>query len=339
MKLLYLTDTHIRGNSPRNRKDNFPESLKKKLSEIVSIVQDYKVDYVLHGGDFFDMPNPSLTVAAEFISIFREINVPLYGVAGNHDIYAYNPATLERTMLGFLARLGFVKLLTPGEPVYLKDKDNSGFIVQLTGQHFHYDIDRRDPLLDYTVKKLNCDVAVHLVHGMLLDREIYPGARCTLIEHVARHTEADYTLCGHAHLGYADVKIDGKYFINPGAVARLTALPGEMERDVQVVLLDFNNRSLKKIKLKDVLPGSEALDRRQIELDAFQEEKLSQFVQKIKDTGDYEASGLDEIIEAIAGKEKIPPEVKTEALNRLGAAQEAFGSRGLEKSAAQKINH
>ena len=34
MKLLYLTDTHIRGTSPKNRLDDYYESLKEKLKEI-----------------------------------------------------------------------------------------------------------------------------------------------------------------------------------------------------------------------------------------------------------------------------------------------------------------
>ncbi|HZK18110.1 MAG TPA: metallophosphoesterase [Clostridia bacterium] len=325
MRLLYITDTHIRGTSPRNRVDNFPDSLKIKLEEIVELLEEYQVDYMLHGGDFFDLPNPSLAVTSTFVNVFMKIPVPVFGIAGNHDIFAYNLGTLQRTMLGFLASLGVIKLLEPGEPVYLKKE---GMTVQLTGQHFHHDIDRRDPLLDYAVKKKDCDLAIHMVHGMLLDRPFFPGARHTLIEKVAPFTEADYTLCGHAHLGFRDINSDGRFFINPGAIARLTAHPAEITRVPQVLLLDFNNGTpnTRKIKLKKSAPGKEVLNRGSIEMAAFQEQRLAQFVQGIKSSGDYHQGSLKEIIETIAKQEKLQSGVKEEALRRIGAIQEQLSS-------------
>ena len=101
MRLLYITDTHIRGTSPQNRKDNFPETLQLKFKEVISLAQKYDVLALLHGGDLFDTPSPSLAVCANFIPILAAAGVPLYAIAGNHDLFGHNPSTLERTMLGF----------------------------------------------------------------------------------------------------------------------------------------------------------------------------------------------------------------------------------------------
>lgn len=324
MKLLYITDTHLRGNNPRNRLDDFPAALKAKLLEIVELVNELEVDYLVHGGDVFDLPSPALSVVAGFTDILQEIHVPIYAVAGNHDLFAYNPATLERTMIGFLARLGLLKLLRPGEPVYLKNKNVT---LQLTGQHFHYEIDRRDVRADYCVEKRNCDVAVHVVHGMLLRKVIYPGAAYTLVEHVAPHTQADVTLSGHAHLGFRDVEYDGRLFINPGAIARLSALVQELDRQPRAVLLDFTGNKLayRHIVLKSARPGTEVLDRSRLNKTAFREEKLHQFIQGIRFSGEYKGSSLEDIIQTIADRQNLNDYVRKEALKRLSAAREELG--------------
>ena len=41
MKFLFFTDSHIRGTTPKNRKDNFYETLKTKLLEITNISKSW----------------------------------------------------------------------------------------------------------------------------------------------------------------------------------------------------------------------------------------------------------------------------------------------------------
>jgi len=259
VKLLYLTDTHIRNTNPPVRRDDFAASLKTKLSEIVALANDLQVEAVLHGGDFFDLPCPSLSEAGDFVSLFAELRAPIYAVAGNHDVFAYDPGTLDRTMLGFLDRLGHIRLLPPDRAVYL---DNGRQRVQLTGRHFHCDIDRRDPRLDYCVVKRDCDFAVHLAHGMLLEAPLEYGPSHTVVADIAPFTEADVTLGSHAHFGFADIYIDGKLFVNPGSVARMSAHPTDLKRRPKVILLDFSSGSpvVTHIPLASALPGPEVID-------------------------------------------------------------------------------
>ncbi|MDU7114936.1 MAG: metallophosphoesterase, partial [Peptoniphilus harei] len=40
MKLLYLTDTHIRGTNPKNRIDDYQQTLKEKLTEVSNIIKE-----------------------------------------------------------------------------------------------------------------------------------------------------------------------------------------------------------------------------------------------------------------------------------------------------------
>lgn len=320
MRFLYITDTHIRGTSPANRLDTFPESLKAKLNEVVEYANQQKVDAVLHGGDVFDVPSPSPSVVGEFLSIFTKLQAPMYGIIGNHDVYAHNPQTLDRTMLGLANRLGIIRIIHPGERIYFED---GGQRIQLTGQHFHVELDRRNPVLDYCVTKENADVAIHLVHGMLMDRRFIEGVAHTVIDQIVG-TEADLTLCGHNHLGFPDTEKDGKHFLNPGGLVRLSNHPREMMRKPQMVLIHVQagQLSYRKIPLRSALPGEQILDRSKGEEAIYREQKLNAVVDEIRQAGSFHYANIHDIIDQIASREGISPAVRELVMNRIAQAQE-----------------
>lgn len=322
MKLLFLTDTHHRGTSPQNRLDNFPATQREKLQEVVALIEKHKVDFVLHGGDFWDNPFPALKICGDILEVYRTIRVPIYAIAGNHDLYGHNLNTLHRTMLGFMARLGLVQLLKPGVPVYL---EKEGLGLQLTGQSYHYDMDRRDPTLDYCVRKEKCDVAIHMVHGLLSDRSLGSIIRHTVVDRILE-TEADLTLAGHYHLGFPPLEKDSHHFLNPGALVRVNNHPSEISRRPAVIVIDLADGAInyRTLWLQSARPGKEVLDREQLELKMRREERLSDFVQEVRAAGEYYGLNLEEMVAAIAAKETLSPAVRAEALRRLALAQEDF---------------
>jgi DNA repair exonuclease SbcCD nuclease subunit len=226
---------------------------------VADIAVSEKADAILHGGDLFDLPTPEFPLVSGCMRILMSVGIPIYAVAGNHDMYAYSPDTLDRTMLGFLSNLNIISLLQPEERLYLSD---DRVRVQLTGQHFHHAIDRRDPVLDYCVDKVDCDFAVHMAHGMLLNKPFFKDTPYTLIEQVAPFTEADVTLGSHAHFGYPEVWAEGKLFINPGSVVRLSHQPVDINRLPRIVVLDFEPTGLtfRYISLQSARPGREVID-------------------------------------------------------------------------------
>ncbi|MBC7343905.1 MAG: metallophosphoesterase family protein [Clostridia bacterium] len=320
MKFLFFTDDHKRGNSPANRKDNFPQTLKNKLLEISRLIRELEVDYVLHGGDFFDNPAPAPHVCAEFLTIFQNFGVPIFAVSGNHDVYGHNPATIERTMLGLMDKLGIIKLLQGTEPVYL---EKNGIRVQLTGTGYHWDLDSGEKS-GYIIKKKDADVAIHLVHGPLLDRSAWPGVSYTLIEDVLS-TEADVTLAGHFHLGFPDTRHGNKYFLNPGALARLSNHPAEITRPVQVILIDLSSGRVncRRITLSSAPPGNEVLDRTKTEEAAFREARLASFLKEVSQAGQFRRMDLRHLLTQIASANNLEPEVREEALRQVALAEEA----------------
>lgn len=319
IRFLFITDTHIRGTNPQSRLDNFQEALKLKMAEVVDLANEHQVTALLHGGDLFDIPNPSLAVAQEVLAPLRRLEAPIYAIAGNHDLFAYNPETLPRTVLGFLAGMGFLHLIRPGERVFF---DQGGSRVQLTGQEYHYEIDRRPRHLDYCVADKQADVAIHLVHGMLVDKPFLEGVAYTKIDDVLA-TEADLTLAGHYHPGWRDVLHEGKAWVNPGALVRLSSHPADVKRTPCAVLIEVAGKvTYRRLPLTRIQPGEAVLDTSRAELEAFKQARLNDFIAGIKAAGDVKAADLDGIIETVAGQQGLPALVKEEALRRVARAQE-----------------
>ncbi|RAL26398.1 metallophosphoesterase family protein [Thermoflavimicrobium daqui] len=329
MRLLYLTDTHIRGTSPRSRIDDFSEALRHKLTEIREIAEREQVDVILHGGDVFDRPNLSPSVVREFARLFRDLAVPIYAIAGNHDIYGHNPDTIDRTMLGLLDAFGTIRLLQTGEVISL-EKD--GITVQLTGQSFHYDLDKRSCRLDYCVEnQIGAKYCIHMVHGMLVDRALPDSVAHTMVQHLfEQENQADILLTGHYHAGFPIRERSGKYIVNPGALARINNHPSEIGRMPQVALIDLTDGiQIQLIPLACAAKGETVIDRSYLEQAAYRQEKLAAFVQEVESVNDFKVIGVGEIIETIAHAEKVDEEVKFEAMRRISVAEQDEGETNL----------
>jgi len=326
MRFLFVTDTHIRGTNPQNRKDDFLTTLHNKIKEVMDLAAENKVDVILHGGDIFDRPDVSPSLARKFVLLLKNYSIPIYSIAGNHDIFGQNPNTLNRTMLGLFDSMEFIKLVNPGEKIIFQ---NGNLKIQLTGQHYFYGIDRESKKKSYIIKKdAGNDYAIHMVHGMLLEKPFFEGMSYTLIEEIA-DTQADITLSGHYHSGYTTKYIDGKYFINPGSLVRINNSLSELSRRPKVIIIEINETgiNLKEVEIKSAMPGEEIFDRSKIEAIAFREKKLAQFIQGIYSTGQYNTINITNIIEQISKQQNLEQDVIKEALKRIGDAQEALAEK------------
>lgn len=324
MKFLFFTDTHIRGSNPRSRTDNFYDTLINKMNEIVGLATENQVDYVLHGGDWFDRPDIAPSIVRDFAMIVKKFEMPVYTVAGNHDIYGHNPCTVPRTMLGLIEGLDVVNMLSCGGNVIL-EKD--GLTVQLTGASYNTEIDGENFKNYYLIKKhKNADYAINMVHGMLMDKPFYEGIRYTLIDDI-KDTEADITLSGHYHTGFGIIERFSKYFINPGSIARISASKTEIKRMPQVIIIELDKANIRvfPIILKCAMKGTEVLDR--TELEDTQDRNMNLFnffnsinTEKIK----FDRVDIQAILTDIAHSEKIPAQVKTEAIRRIELVRESL---------------
>jgi DNA repair exonuclease SbcCD nuclease subunit len=330
MRFLFFTDTHIRGTTPRNRTDNFYNTLKVKFEEIRQMVLEKNIDYILHGGDWFDRPDISPAIVREFAIIIKNMGKPIYAIAGNHDIYGQNPETLGRTMLGILDGINLINLLGYDDIVIL-EKD--GVRVQLTGQSYNYDIDGEDFRRYYIIKKgEDIDCAINIIHGMLLEKPFFEGIRYVLIDDI-KDTEADITLVGHYHSGFGVKRLGNKYFVNPGSLTRVTNAISEIKRMPKVAIIDVEKGkiSIEEVELKSALPGEEVLDRSMLEISQDRNMKLHLFYKGITAAGEFARIDINSIIEEIASNNVLSHEVKEEAIRRIATARENLAAGSEEE--------
>jgi DNA repair exonuclease SbcCD nuclease subunit len=321
VRLLFLTDTHCRGTSPRGRLDDFPATVQAKLAEVVALAEERQVDAVVHGGDLFDRPDVSPAVVRELAAVLRPLRAPLYAVAGNHDVYGHNPATLPRTMLGLLEGLGLLRLLEPARPVFF---DDGGIRVQLTGQPFHFDLDRRPAAADYLPPGKEADFAIHVVHGMLLPTPPrVAGLAHTVIEELAS-TPADLTLTGHYHLGFGVRRLGSRLVANPGALVRIQATAADRARRPAVLLIEVGGGGprLELVPLTTAQPGEAVLAEVLSEEEAYRERLLDEFGRGLTAAADLQQLEFDEILQTVGAAAGYPPPVRREALRRVAEAQE-----------------
>ncbi len=321
MKILYFTDTHIRGNNPSNRLDNFTESLLDKFKEIKTIINKEAIDFVLHGGDLFDRPDISISVINKFIKIMESYEKPIYLISGNHDVYGHNPATIKRTIMSLLDTVGTIKLINKDEYEILT-KDN--IKVQLTGQPYVYDIDGEDKLKHYSPEYIldEVDYSIHMVHGMLLDKPFIKGVKHTIIDDIV-DTKADIILSGHYHSGFGLKEIDNKYFINPGSLVRIMNTMSEIKRKPRVLVIDINKEDLnfKFINLKNIKEGQLVLDREKLETANFKNERILEFKQIIDSSMNFDKLDINDVLLEVSTLVGVEENVKKEALNRIAKVQ------------------
>lgn len=238
MRFLVTGDWHYRANPPRARLDDFQSTLNAKLREVGQIAYDYDVDAIIVPGDVFDSPSPAYSTLTALERLIKDNGRQVWAVPGNHDEHAHSLESLDRTAYGHLAATGMIRDLAT-RPV---ETDT----VTVTGTGFSTSTD--SDVSDYLAKAAPYDtkgsVRIHVAHGMLLERSPGFELKHTLLEDVAKHPRCpDILVCGHEHLGFGVKRIPrargGELVaINPGALVRLSAHPGEIERMPQVCLLE-----------------------------------------------------------------------------------------------------
>lgn len=323
MKFLYVTDTHIRGATPKNRLDVYVDTLKEKLEEVIELANSEQVDVLLHGGDVFDRPDLSPNVVGQFAKIFMKASMPIYVVAGNHDTFGHNPDTISRTMLGLMDSFGVMTVIGPSNPVLI---EKGSISVQISGQPYHYDLDQRDPKLDYyPTNDTNATYLIHIVHSMLVEKALPEGVPHTMIDHIWG-TTADIILTGHFHGGFGIKERNGKFMCNPGALSRVNNHWSEISRMPKVVIGDIDEAgiSLREVPIRCAKKGEEVLDRSFLEKAVHQEEMLHSFVQQIKETSNFQSLNMSDIISEIASLKSVEDKVKQEALRRMTKIEEMW---------------
>jgi len=272
MKFVFFTDVHFTSRAPSFRKDNFPETVLKKIEWVGNYAKEIGA-YALCGGDLFDTPGVSNSTIGAMLRVINKNFNGIYSICGNHDLYGNNSYNVEKTGIGVLFASG--EVINIPYQGHLFDGEKK-YKVRVIGVESKIGLD--DTYENYLLSDLekpDDEIWIMIVHGMLYKKQ------STLIKSVGvdqiLNTKADIVLSGHEHLGFAPIKENGKIFANPGALSRLTTSKSDVNLEVKVAVIDIDEDTGKfSVEFVNVpnniaLPAEEVLD-----LDRAYEEKRSQ---------------------------------------------------------------
>lgn len=335
IRFIVCGDLHFRSENPRNRKDNYEDAMLSKLLEVFQLAKEHQAAAIIIPGDIFDTANVGLKTIAKLGFCLNtwidEYNTQVLVVSGNHDLPAGNKAALERTPFGLLSKFGFLwNLEDENFEMHFNFNQEKGFkYLSISGCGFDFQTDTTEGAEQFNTLGDNDEdtILIHVVHSMLLASAPTFPMRHTLIDQV--ETDADIIISGHYHEGFGVIRRkDGKLFINLGAICRLTASKAEMERTVQVALLNIRSKTdfdAEIIPLQSAQPAEEVLDREALVEKVEHENWLETFFEKLSEEGEAKFMEVREIVDSIAARERIQPAVKEEALKRIGEAREKLG--------------
>lgn len=333
MKFIYLTDPHVRVQSPTYRLDDYYKTILSKLDYARHLGEENGVVGTIIGGDLLDRPDVPYTTLSGLCEVLRKFKTPVYVVLGNHDVYGYNPNTFHRTALSVLEASGLIHRLSMEETVLEQDDT----CVCLTGVDAHSALDKNGQVSDYIdVPRIidNC-VYIHVVHGFLAVRP-WPMVPVTTIDSII-NTNADIVLTGHEHSGFGVIEKNGRLFCNPGALGRVTASVGDVNLEVKVALIEVCGMD-KKIELLKfppniARPASEVIDRAKLEQDKEHKQTLLSFSTKAKETMqkfDFNAGfNLYGILNHMIEEENISEEISEIIRKYIAEAEEELRKDGV----------
>jgi hypothetical protein len=226
--LLFIGDPHVEGRTPGFRRDNYPETILRKLQWSLDYAKQHSLQPVLLG-DVFDKPrdNPNWIMSRMF-DLFSDGLVPT--IFGNHD--CANPQLDENDSLMLLAK---------AKAVYLLDADHywacqiENRIVLIGGSPYRHPIPVSFSMADRTLQvvpsspgahvlldhfskdRLRPDLTVWLTHHDLT----FPNATEAVITNMEEIPGVDFVINGHIHRrASAEVKRGQTTWVNPGNIAR-----------------------------------------------------------------------------------------------------------------------
>jgi hypothetical protein len=134
------------------------------------------------------------------------------------------------------------------------------------------------------------------------------GEYAYLFEDTPLHPNTNLVISGHIHHEMKQTRSDGKRFINPGAISRYSASRDNLEKDIEILILDYtlDGEILGEeyLKLKSAKPSSEVFKIEEINAAKDLKQNTLEFKLKVANmrTDTWHFTSLDDKLAAIKAK-------------------------------------
>lgn len=297
MKILYFQDSHIRGNNPSMRKDDYFASMCKKVDEIGSLVKKEKCEMIICGGDLWDTPLISNSILDTVVDKFEEMNIPIAILPGNHDMTAHNWDISQASSLAHIFRRSEnITMLTNRDVVAIRYSHNIEQEIINNGIMFEESVLWK----------------VAIVHALITPKPFFPEVMHIEVSKIK--TNADLVLVAHYHEPY-DIMVGKTRFLNIGCLGRTSIKEADIKPSVAI--LDTETHSVKVLELKKALPAEKAFDLEKKAQIGLMAKDMTDFVDALKSTK-FQSLDLRGKLEAIAKEKNVSQEIVDMILQKIG---------------------
>jgi len=273
---ILTADWHLRLDTPICRKDNFPETVWKKVDFISALQKKYQCP-IFHAGDLFDKWNPSAELLSEASKHMPEA---FFSVYGNHDTPQHNLELVHKCGLYNLMINGRASVPQNGHWNQSLGDGRTGWIVrgrQLTMQH----------IMTY--------------QGL----EPWPG--CTdpkAAKLLRKYSQFDLILTGDNHQAFVE-EHKGRLLVNPGSIFRMDA--DQIDFKPRVYLWHAADNTVTPVYIPIV---KESVSREHLDIVKERENRIDAFISKLN--GDWKISmSFEDNLEQFKKVNKVKSKVMT----------------------------
>ena len=150
MQFVHMADTHLgyRQYGLSERENDFLNVFNHAIDEVVN----ERPDFIIHSGDFFEYSRPptkALLTAQNGISRLKNEKIPMYAIAGNHDVVMKKNAIPPQILYKDFG----LKIISPKNPYFI-EKDvfigGAPYSSKYTSKHL---VERLQ-----TIEKASCEL-------------------------------------------------------------------------------------------------------------------------------------------------------------------------------------
>jgi DNA repair exonuclease SbcCD nuclease subunit len=319
LAFLFRTDTHVADKSPASWKGNYPEEIWSNLEQIGQMSNVHEVAAVLDGGDYFHQKSASRNshgLIYRTAEIHKHYRGSVFCVEGNHDLAYNNLESIERQPLGVLYACGVFQHLR--EAVF-RDGDLQVRVVGVP-----YSPKRTLAELRGIQKQPGDTFLVAIVHALAAES---PPSKVEdfFNEPVFRYSDLvsddgpDVWAFGHWHKDQGVVEIQGKRFVNQGAVSRGALIHENTQRTPQVSLLECEATGLLVRTLPLVVaPAEDVFDFEKKERVEAESRSIDTFIERLQEDANFDPTAT---IESNIRSLEFAAEVRDMALRYMEQAR------------------
>lgn len=294
MRFMFFADSHLSGENPRHRVDDFPNAILNKLREAYSIADSEGCQFVAFGGDFFNNHRIfSYDVISDALDVLCGSPLVTYMAVGEHDLYGHSLDTYRSSTLAF-----FVKRCP--NAVVLWEPLDFGELV-LYGKH---EPDTMEKVMSVQTDpgKVNVLVCHELLTCNAMPYDIVDTAKLNPCPY-------DLVVSGDLHDGFDTHRVGNTWFCNPGSLARRTTADADRFPQIALITIEKGKRpDIELRRLSCAKPGSEVFGESIAEIARARDDaENTSFVRELMDF-EAESTDVHELVQkagALAGLKDV----------------------------------